>query len=230
MPRDSLSEALAHAARSLNEVSTLEETLTAIVRTAQLSIPGADHVGVTRAYADGRLETVAATSDRVREFDDLQSEVGEGPGVFAVEQDTVVHVADVRVEERWPAFMAEAARRGLRAQIGVRLYKDRQGLAVLNIYSEQDDVLDGHSAQAADLFAAHAALAMGKATAIDQLHEGMRTRQRIGVAVGLLMHRYEVSEERAFAFLVRASSHGNVKLRDVAAEVVREFQGTLSDA
>ena len=71
---------------------------------------------------------------------------------------------------------------------------------------------------------------MGKATAIDQLHEGMRTRQRIGVAVGLLMHRYEMTEERAFAFLVRASSHGNVKLRDVAAEVVREFQGTLSDA
>ena len=98
------------------------------------------------------------------------------------------------------------------------------------MYAEQEDVLDQHSAQAADLFAAQAALAMGKATAIDQLHEGMRTRQRIGVAVGLLMHRYETSEERAFAFLVRASSHGNVKLRDVAAEVVREFQGTLSDA
>ena len=68
---------------------------------------------------------------------------------------------------------------------------------------------------------------MGKARAIDQLHEGMRSRQRIGVAVGLLMHRYGMSEERAFAFLVRASSHGNVKLRDVAAEVVREFQGGL---
>ena len=230
MPRDTLSEALAHAARSLNEVSTLEETLTEIVRTARLSIPGADHVGVTRAYADGRLETIAATSDRVREFDDLQSEVGEGPCVFAGAQDTVVHVADVRTEPRWPAFMAEAARRGLRAQICVRLYSERQGQAVLTMYAEQDDGLDEHSAQAADLFAAQAALAMGKATAIDQLHEGMRTRQRIGVAVGLLMHRYEMTEERAFAFLVRASSHGNVKLRDVAAEVIREFQGTLSDA
>lgn len=29
-----------------------------------------------------------------------------------------------------------------------------------------------------------------------------------------------MSEDRAFAFLVRASSHGNVKLREVAQELV----------
>ena len=230
MTRDTLSEALAHAARSLNEVSTLEETLTEIVRTALVSVPGADHVGVSLAHPDGRLDTLAATSDLVRELDALQHDHGEGPCVFALESDTIVHVPDVRTEQRWPSFMAEAARRGLRAQVGVRLYDDRLGQAGLTIYSEQKDGLDDASAQAAELFAAHAALAMGKARAIDQLHEGMRSRQRIGVAVGILMHRYEVSEERAFAFLVRASSHGNVKLRDVAAEVVREFQGSLEGA
>ena len=46
MPDDVLAEALAHAARSLNRVSSLEETLTEIVRTAELSVPGADHVPV----------------------------------------------------------------------------------------------------------------------------------------------------------------------------------------
>jgi GAF domain-containing protein len=229
MSRDTLAEALAHAARSLNDVSTLEETLTAIVRTARVSIPGADHVGVSRAYADGRLETLAATSDLVRELDDLQAELGQGPGVFCAETEGVVHVPDVRAEHRWPTFMAAAARRGLGALIGVRLDDDHDGRAFLNIYSEHGQALDEHSAQAADLFAAHALLAMGKATAIDQLQEGMQSRQRIGVAVGLLMHRYGVSEERAFAFLVRASSHGNVKLREVAAEVVQEFQGNLGE-
>jgi transcriptional regulator with GAF, ATPase, and Fis domain len=228
MPDDVLAEALAHAARRLNEVSSLEETLTEIVRTARVSVPGADHVGVTLAHPDGRLDTLASTSDRVHEFDAIQYELGEGPCVYAIEADTIVHVPDVRAECRWPAFMAEAGRRGLRAQIGVRLYADRSGQAGLNIYSEQERGLDDTSAQAADLFAAQAALAMGKARAIGQLQEGMRTRQRIGVAVGLLMHRYQTSEERAFAFLVRASSHGNVKLRDVAAEVVRDFEGGLA--
>jgi GAF domain-containing protein len=229
MPDDVLAEALAHAARSLNEVTSLEETLSEIVRTARLSVPGADHVGVSLAHPDGRLDTLAATSDRVHELDALQHELGEGPCVFALETDTIVHVPDVRTESRWPTFIAEARRRGLRAQIGVRLYADRSGQAGLNIYSEQDSGLDDASAQAADLFAAQAALAMGKARAIDQLQEGMRSRQRIGVAVGILMHRYAMTEERAFAFLVRASSHGNVKLRDVAAEVVREFQLHLAE-
>jgi hypothetical protein len=230
MTRDTLAEAIAHAARSLNEVSTLAETLSEIVRTAHLSVPGADHVGVSLAHPDGRLETLAATSDRVHEFDRLQHDLGQGPCLYASESDTIVHVPDVRTERRWPEFMTRAGQRGLRAQIGVRLYDDRRGRAGLNIYSEQDDGLDGVSAQAADLFATYAALAMGKARAIDQLQEGMRSRQRIGVAVGILMQRYAVSEERAFAFLVRASSHGNVKLRDVAAEVVREFQETVRDA
>ncbi|QIK77282.1 ANTAR domain-containing protein [Nocardioides piscis] len=31
------------------------------------------------------------------------------------------------------------------------------------------------------------------------------------------------SEERAFAYLTRASSHANIKLRDVAAGIVDDF-------
>jgi hypothetical protein len=34
-----------------------------------------------------------------------------------------------------------------------------------------------------------------------------------------------MNEDRAFAFLVRASSHGNIKLRDVAQEVEAEANG-----
>jgi hypothetical protein len=33
---------------------------------------------------------------------------------------------------------------------------------------------------------------------------------------------YEMSDDRAFAFLVRASSHRNIKLRSVAEELVGE--------
>jgi AmiR/NasT family two-component response regulator len=36
------------------------------------------------------------------------------------------------------------------------------------------------------------------------------------------MERYELTDERAFAFLARLSSHRNVKLRRVAQEVVEE--------
>jgi AmiR/NasT family two-component response regulator len=44
------------------------------------------------------------------------------------------------------------------------------------------------------------------------------------------MQRYEISHERAFQFLLRASNTSNTKLRAVAEEVVaeadRKFSGT----
>lgn len=227
MSHDVPADALAHAARRLGEVSSVEETLSEIVHHAQLSVPGADHVGVTLVHPDGSFATLAATGEKVRELDDLQYALGEGPCLQAIEEDAVVHVPDVLRETRWSGFMSEAARRGLRSQIGVRIFADQMGRAGLNIYSEQQQGLDSRSAEAADLFAAQAALAMGKARAIDQLEQGMHSRQRVGVAVGILMQRYSMSEERAFAYLVRASSHSNTKLRDVAAEVVAQFRASL---
>lgn len=44
----------------------------------------------------------------------------------------------------------------------------------------------------------------------------------IGQALGILMERYDMKEDGAFAFLRRASSHGKIKLRDTARELVDE--------
>jgi AmiR/NasT family two-component response regulator len=38
------------------------------------------------------------------------------------------------------------------------------------------------------------------------------------------MERYELDENRAFAFLLRASSTSNIKLREIAAQLVEETQ------
>lgn len=51
-------------------------------------------------------------------------------------------------------------------------------------------------------------------------HQALQSRKVIGQAIGILMERFGLDDGRAFAFLVRASSHGNIKLRDVAAELV----------
>jgi AmiR/NasT family two-component response regulator len=74
----------------------------------------------------------------------------------------------------------------------------------------------------AGLFATHAAIALGHAQERAGLAEGLQTRRVIGQAIGILMTRYEMNEDRAFAFLVRASSHRNIKLRAIAQELVDE--------
>ncbi len=49
---------------------------------------------------------------------------------------------------------------------------------------------------------------------------GLLTQQVIGQAQGILMERCKLTDDRAFALLVRASQHGNVKLRDLAMTLV----------
>jgi AmiR/NasT family two-component response regulator len=55
---------------------------------------------------------------------------------------------------------------------------------------------------------------------IQGLNEALRSRTRIGQAVGIIMERNKLSEEQAFAFLTRLSQHGNIKLRRIADELV----------
>jgi len=47
-------------------------------------------------------------------------------------------------------------------------------------------------------------------------------REEIGRAVGIVMDRYQVDPERAFAFLVQVSQSENIKLREVAAKLVAD--------
>ncbi|MGY1728989.1 ANTAR domain-containing protein [Geodermatophilus sp. SYSU D01062] len=57
------------------------------------------------------------------------------------------------------------------------------------------------------------------------LRVALESNRRIGMAIGILMALRKVDEEAAFVLLRTASSHRNVKLRQVAEEVIRT--GTL---
>jgi AmiR/NasT family two-component response regulator len=71
-----------------------------------------------------------------------------------------------------------------------------------------------------DLFAHQSAMSIQYAHEIHNLNQALRTRRLIGQAVGIVMERYKLTDQRAFAFLTRLSQHGNVKLQRVAQEIV----------
>ena len=75
-----------------------------------------------------------------------------------------------------------------------------------------------------------AAVAIGGAAVISQLTRALDSRKVIGQALGILMERYSLDEARALAYLRRESSHRNVKVRDLAAEVVAERDRTSGAA
>jgi GAF domain-containing protein len=178
------------------------------------------HASVSIVHRNGNIETRAASDSLVGRLDDLQYQLGEGPCLQAIHQDGVVRVEHARDEQRWPAFIAKAVEEGLRSQLGLRLYTDGDTLGGLNLYSTTDDEIDDEVEHLAELFAHHAVIAIDRAKVEGNLATALATRKTIGQALGILMERHEIDEDQAFAYLIRVSSHSNVKLRDVADEIV----------
>ncbi|MDQ1104874.1 GAF and ANTAR domain-containing protein [Nocardioides zeae] len=208
--------AAAQAIRALYRPTDVAGTLAAIVEVARLSLDDVDHVSVSLAGRDGSLETVAATDDLVRDLDRLQHDLGEGPCLHAALDAETVVIHHARHEQRWPAYMAVAVRRGVRAQVGLRLHVDDRVLGALNLYSLAADRIGDESLQLAELLAAAAATALGGVREREHLRTALESRERIGMAVGVVMERFGLDAERAFDYLARTSQHGNRKLRDVA--------------
>jgi hypothetical protein len=219
-----LARVLAEAAEKINAPRTLEQTLEAIVRVALTSVPGFDHVGISVIHHGGQIETLAATDAFVEKIDAIQYDLHEGPCVTAIRQDRLVMMTGDGLDQRWPRFTSQARAAGLRAQMAIRLYQERHSVAGLNFYSTSQDSIDPAAPVGAELFATHAALALGRAREVDDLNVAMETRSMIGQAMGILMERYRISSEHAFHFLTRTSQESNTKLRDVAAEIVRSAQ------
>jgi GAF domain-containing protein len=215
-----ISTTLAQVAQDMNATLDLDTSLSTIVHVAAKSLPDIDHVGITIAHRDGRMETKAASDEFVRRLDELQYDVGEGPCVYAMDAHPVVRVEHAASEQRWPKFIPAAVQQGLRAQLGLQLYLEDQTLGALNMYSTSSDTVCDETAHFAEIFATHAALALGHARREDQLNNAIRSRQLIGQATGILMERYALNAERAFDYLIRVSSHSNTKLRDVAQQLV----------
>ena len=223
MDDQTLAAALAQAARTIGRSQTVEETLQTIVETAQMSLPGFDHVGISTVDRKGKITTRAATGPLVWELDTLQYTLDEGPCVDSVRGAEMVQAAWIQHNRRWLRYVPQAVDLGLQSQLAVRLHLDREGtVGGLNMYSTSSEQIDPNAIAMADLFATHAALALGKVRALHDLDQALRTRETIGKAIGLIMARYHLDEGAAFAFLARTSSHSNTKIRDVAAQMLED--------
>jgi GAF domain-containing protein len=215
-----IEHALAEASKLMNVPRTLDETLQAITHAALHAVPGFDHVGISITHSDGTIETKSATDQLVQDLDDLQYSLGEGPCYDSIRGNGVTVVEDARHDRRWPVYLPQAVERGLRAQLAVGLYSDHDSLGGINLYSTGSTRISEEALGIAELFASQAAIALGRSRDAIQMSDALQTRKLIGQAIGLLMQRYEMNEERAFQYLIRASSSSNIKLRDIAAELV----------
>jgi hypothetical protein len=199
----------------------VEHTLQEVVDLAVESIDGCDLAGITMRHGS-KVETPAASGPLVNQLDGWQYELREGPCLDAVFVDDVYVIEDMNSEDRWPNWSPKAASLGVQSVLSVRLATQKDVVGSLNLYSKALFAYDQDQILTASIYAAHAANAIAATGQIGGLNSALQTRHRIGIAQGLLMHRYRLDEDQAFQFLARISQDANVKLHDVAAKVIAE--------
>ena len=206
-------------------VSGLDATLIRVTEGVRQTIPGVAYASITTRSPKGELRTLAPTDVIAGRADQLQYDAAEGPCYEVVTStSTLTATEDLAAEDRWPNYAPSAAALGVRSQLAVRVYEDGRSRAGLNLYSSQPGIFGSRHRQLVELYAAHAAIAMGHATALEQLNQAVFSHKVIGPAIGILMERYSINENAAFEFLIRTSQNSNTKLRAVASEVVSDAQ------
>lgn len=219
---EELATSLAHMARDLITQESVNSTLDGIVAHAVDMIDGCEAASIVVLNRNRQLSTLAATNEVGPESNRIQTKLGEGPCFdVADRKQEVLRIADMGAsEKRWPHYVPQACALGIGSMMGFLLRTTRENLGMLNLYSSKPEAFTQRSEKVGWVFASHAAVAFASARNDAQLHEAIATRQGIGEAMGVIMNRYKVSRGQAFELLKKSSQHRNVKLREVAQEVV----------
>jgi hypothetical protein len=199
--------------------------LPALLAGAVEAIEGADVGSVAEQSGEGS-RTWAATLPVAEDLDRRGAEWGEGPGAEALRGRTppgtvTVTLLDERATRRWPRWSARARSAGVAVTLSVVLPGGSpKRPMVLVVHGPETSSFGPSSVSAARLFAAPVAVAVQATVRVAGLERALENRDVIGRAKGLLMAHGGVDDEEAFGRLVAISQRRNIRLVEVAAEIV----------
>ncbi len=214
-------EAVARIARSLAEAESLDEVLQRTVDLGSHHLERCDGVSLMLIQRHGRLSTPAFSSDVARRTDLVQYESGEGPCLTSMHDHRTVVIADLRDDARWPRFAERALALGVRSMCSFRLFLEQDTMGALNFYASVPDAFGRREVLLGEVFASHAAVALGAAITETGLEAALVSRDVIGQAKGVIMSERRVPAQEAFDHLRAVSVQRNRPLRDIAEELVR---------
>ncbi|CAN5674638.1 GAF and ANTAR domain-containing protein [soil metagenome] len=229
----------AEAIEGLRDLFAAEEPLDRIAArvatTASAAIPHADAVSIcVLTWPDVR--TAASTDERAADLDSRQYAAGRGPCLDAALKRLPVRAVTSESRDRWPEFVETAQRLGIRASLCVPLvvsgvYQEQELVGSLNIYSATASAFDPFDEELMRLYTVAAGQAITNAgrwansrLTVTQLEQALVSRRDIDMAKGALMALHGCGPQEAFAKLVGESQRRNVKVRDVAEEILARLQ------
>jgi GAF domain-containing protein len=225
---DDLAESLSALARLSAARLSLVDLLTEVATFAVRAIPGADGAGLTLIEAD-RSDTIVKSAPFVREIDDIQYGLGQGPCISAAQQGTPMRSGSLGGDPRWPRFGPQAGRLGVHSVLSLPLISDDAVVGAMNVYAHAKDAFDERAEHLGQLFSVPAAIAVQNAQILAQTQRlaakfqlALTNRAVIDQAIGILMSRSGVTPDEAYSRIRLLSQHENAKIAVVAEGIVRE--------
>jgi ANTAR domain/GAF domain len=224
-----LVESLTDLARTLTETESVRDTLQSILALGLRSIPGCHAASITVLDDKEQPSTIAATDEKTYELDRRQYLLHDGPCMDAARRQQFNRWNLHEAEQRWPEFTHLAEETGLHSYLSAGLGLAGRRLGALNLSSRDPDGFGQLDEDLISLFTVPAAAAIVVAgryfkarDLATQLEQALQSRTVIDHAVGIIMAESRCDAGQAFATLRRASNNRNIKLRDVANEIVMQ--------
>jgi GAF domain-containing protein len=211
----------------LESMEQLSDYLERVVHAVRRHVSGCEEVGVTILSA-GRPHTAAYTTVQTLEIDAAQYALGEGPCLDAARTRRENRVDDLVVDDgRWPAFARVCRDDGMRSLLALPLVSGEECVGAINLYGWAPAAFDAFDASLVRVAAARCADAVVAVSALDgvqrlagQLEQAMASRAVIEQAKGVIMAMRGVPEHEAFEVLRKTSQDRNIKVRELAHQVV----------
>jgi GAF domain-containing protein len=205
---------------------TVEEALEQVVASAD-ALFGVDGTALMLVDRDQVLRNLAASDRRAALLEELQAEHGEGPCVDAFDDKRPVSTGDLRHEDRWPAFSADAARRRLLAVLASPIPYSDQAVGVVAVFAVEPHPWTEAEQEAIVAFTELVALlvlnameARERGRLAGELQVALDSRVVIEQAKGVLVGRHGLTTRQAFERLRRQARDQRRPLTEVARAVV----------
>lgn len=192
-----------------------------------VEVLGVDAAGIMLVAPDGDLRVMASSSEAMRVLELFELQAEEGPCLDSYHTGQAIVNQDLAADGRWPGFAAEALGAGFHSVHAFPMRLRGDVIGALNLFHVGTGEMDE-----ADIMAAQALADIATITILqhrgareaqvlnEQLNHALNSRVVIEQAKGMIGERKGLNMEMAFATLRNHARSHNLRLADVARDVI----------
>ncbi|MET9271414.1 GAF and ANTAR domain-containing protein [Kribbella sp. NPDC003557] len=209
---------LATIVHQLHELDDVEEVAAAAVEEGA-ALLGSGHLNLMLSR-HRRLQSDSASDHALATACEAQTDLDQGPAIDVLHGSGADYCPDLTQTGLWPLWAPVAADQGWRSWLSIALVARGRLIGVFNYADTDAGTLSTDQSDLLRELSVHSAVALDSIQTRVNLARAVEARSHVGQAIGVLMERFGITADQAFAILRRYSQDQQRKLHDVATELL----------